>query len=204
MTKRTKLAEKEIGPNFEINPKYKEIINLGRKMETMSHNMRGTDDASLMMANALSRLGPVLSRFGTGYVKSMAEVVKASALSPQIVQMLIKKAKAEPAAESVHEGLGDMAHMAEQDHEVQMARAELYKIAKYAIKLHELLKGVSEAEGLEGWVQAKITKSADYMGSVFHSMEYDQLDQASSAPVMTPEAAKKYKSALAERMNQKK
>lgn len=74
----------------------------------------------------------------------------------------------------VKEGLGDLAHAAEQDHEVQMARAELYKIAKYAIKLHDLLKNVSEAEGLEGWQQSKITKAADYIGSVFHALEYDK------------------------------
>ena len=74
----------------------------------------------------------------------------------------------------ISEGLGDMAHMAEKDHEVQMARADLYKIAKYSIKLHEMLKGVSEAEGLEGWVQSKITKAADYLGSVYHHLDYEQ------------------------------
>jgi len=71
------------------------------------------------------------------------------------------------------EGLGDEAARAEMDHEVQMARADLYKIAKYAIKLHDMLKGVSEAEGLEGWQQAKITKAADYIGSVYHNLDYD-------------------------------
>ena len=71
------------------------------------------------------------------------------------------------------EGLGDLAARAEMDHEVQMARADLYKIAKYAIKLHDMLKGVSEAQGLEGWQQAKITKAADYMGSVYHNLEYE-------------------------------
>jgi len=30
----------------------------------------------------------------------------------------------------ITEGLGDLAHAAEKDHEVQMARAELYKLAK--------------------------------------------------------------------------
>ena len=30
-----------------------------------------------------------------------------------------------------NEGLADMADMVERDHEVQMARAELYKIGKY-------------------------------------------------------------------------
>ena len=47
------------------------------------------------------------------------------------------------------------------------------KLAKYAIKLHDMLKGVSEAEGLEGWVQSKITKSADMIGSVYHHMDYE-------------------------------
>ena len=71
------------------------------------------------------------------------------------------------------EGLAELAGVAERDHEVQMARADLYKIAKYAIKLHEMLKGVSETEGMQGWQQSKITKAADYMGSVYHAMDYE-------------------------------
>jgi hypothetical protein len=74
---------------------------------------------------------------------------------------------------SVKEGLGDLAAQAEMDHEIQMARSELYKIAKYAIKLHEMLKGRSEAQGLEAWQQSKITKAADYIGSVYHNLEYE-------------------------------
>ena len=83
---------------------------------------------------------------------------------------------------SIKEGLADLAQVAEQDHEVQMARAELYKLAKYSIKLHEMLKNISEQEGLEGWVQSKITKAADYIGSVYHHLDYDvkfQLDVVS-------------------------
>jgi peptide methionine sulfoxide reductase MsrA len=74
----------------------------------------------------------------------------------------------------LQEGLGDLAHAAERDHEVQMARADLYKLAKYAIKLHDMLKNVSEAEGIEGWKQAKITTAADDISSVYHAMDYDQ------------------------------
>ena len=74
----------------------------------------------------------------------------------------------------VQEGLADLADKAEKDHEVQMARAELYKAAKYSIKLHEMLQGVSEQEGLEGWVQSKITKAADYLSSVFHHLDYQE------------------------------
>ena len=78
------------------------------------------------------------------------------------------------------EGLGELADVAERDHEVQMARADLYKIAKYAIKLHDMLKSVSEAEGIEGWQQSKITKAADYIGSVYHSLDYEQTHQGGS------------------------
>ena len=77
-------------------------------------------------------------------------------------------------AKHFKEGLADMANKVELDHEVQMSRSDLYKIAKYSIKLHEMLKNVSEEKGLEGWVQAKITKAADYMSSVFHNMDYEQ------------------------------
>ena len=83
------------------------------------------------------------------------------------------KTKENIMSKAMKEGLADLAGRAEADHEVQMARADLYKIAKYAIKLHDMLKGVSEETGLEGWQQAKITKAADYIGSVYHNLDYD-------------------------------
>ena len=75
---------------------------------------------------------------------------------------------------AIREGLADLAHKAEKDHEVQMARSELYKLSKYAIKLHDLLKSVSEAEGLQAWQQSYITKAADYIDAVYHDLEYEQ------------------------------
>ena len=71
----------------------------------------------------------------------------------------------------VKEDLSMDTRVMETDHEVQMARADLFKIAKYSVELHKMLKNVSEAEGIEGWVQAKITKAADYISSVKHYME---------------------------------
>ena len=73
----------------------------------------------------------------------------------------------------ITEGLGELADGIERDHEVQMARAELYKMAKYTVHLHKMLANVSEAEGLEGWVQSKITKAADMIGSVYHHLDYE-------------------------------
>ena len=64
----------------------------------------------------------------------------------------------------------DMHHMPENDHEAAMARADLYKLAQYSAKLFKMIQ---EGQQLEGWVQAKITKSADYIASVYHFMAYE-------------------------------
>jgi len=76
--------------------------------------------------------------------------------------------------QKIKEGLADLAAEAEHDHEVQMARSELYKLSKYSIKLHNLLKNVSEKEGLQAWQQSYITKAADYIDAVYHDIEYEK------------------------------
>lgn len=73
----------------------------------------------------------------------------------------------------IKEDIAMHAHSMQQDHEIQMARAELYHLAKNAIALHKLLQGVSEQQGLEAWVSAKITKAADYIQTVSDHIEYD-------------------------------
>lgn len=80
----------------------------------------------------------------------------------------------------VREGIAELADKADRDHEVQMARSDLYKLADYSIKLHDMLKRISEKEGLEGWQQAKITKAADYISSVYHSLSYEQAEDTRS------------------------
>ena len=59
------------------------------------------------------------------------------------------------------------------DHEVNMARSDLYRAGKSAMALEKMLQQVSEQQGIEGWVQAKITKAADYLESVYHYFDYE-------------------------------
>ena len=92
-------------------------------------------------------------------------------------------------AKQILENLSVEAQRMETDHEVQMARSDLYKAAKYAIELHQALKNVSEEQGLEGWVQAKITKASDYLSSVAHHLEYKMLDANSQAGMPDIEVA---------------
>jgi hypothetical protein len=63
-----------------------------------------------------------------------------------------------------------MHDMPRDDHEAEMAKSELYRAAKYAMKLHEMIQAGDE---LEGWTQSKITKASDYLASVFHYLDYE-------------------------------
>lgn len=62
------------------------------------------------------------------------------------------------------------------DHEVQMARSDLYATAKNAMRIFDLLKERSEDQGIMGWQQSYITLAADYLNSVAESMEYESAD----------------------------
>ena len=86
----------------------------------------------------------------------------------------------------VKEDLSMDTRVMETDHEVQMARADLFKLAKYSVELHKMLKNVSEEQGLEGWVQSKITKAADYISSVKHHLESTPSDIELAIDVATP------------------
>jgi hypothetical protein len=62
------------------------------------------------------------------------------------------------------------------DREVSMARSDLFQAAKNAKQTFEMLSGVSEDQGIEGWVQAKITKAADYLATVREYLEGRQIN----------------------------
>jgi hypothetical protein len=65
------------------------------------------------------------------------------------------------------------------DHEVEMARSDLFSAAKNAQQVYAMIKDVSEDEGLEGWVQEKIIKANDYLNTIREYLEGKQLQQES-------------------------
>jgi len=56
------------------------------------------------------------------------------------------------------------------DSEGGMAKSQLYKMAKYAMMLHDALEDNTQ---LESWVQSKITIASEYMSKVKHYLEYE-------------------------------
>jgi len=61
------------------------------------------------------------------------------------------------------------------DHEVEMAISDLFQSGKNAEKIYNIVRNVSEDEGLEGWVQEKIIKANDYLNTVREYLEGKQL-----------------------------
>ena len=56
------------------------------------------------------------------------------------------------------------------DDEGRMAKSQLYKMAKYAVKLHRML---DDMEQLPAWLQSKITKASAYTSMVYHYLDYE-------------------------------
>ena len=65
------------------------------------------------------------------------------------------------------------------DHEVEMARSDLFSAAKNAQQVYAMIKDVSEDEGLEGWVQEKIIKANDYLNTIREYLEGKQIQRES-------------------------
>ena len=56
-------------------------------------------------------------------------------------------------------------------YEGNMAKKSLYHMAAQAQQLHDMLQ---DDENLEPWVQAKITKAADYLEKAFKAISYEK------------------------------
>ena len=74
-----------------------------------------------------------------------------------------KCAKCGTIAESINEDAG----------EGHMSKSTLYHTAKYAIELMSIIR---KGDDLEGWVQSKLNKAADYLQGVHNYEEYQKLN----------------------------
>ena len=72
------------------------------------------------------------------------------------------------------------------DREGRMAKRQLSDISEYA---HDLSQMLADETQLEAWVQAKLTKAADYIKTVKHYVEYGMEEGAYDQvlPQMSPE-----------------
>lgn len=90
----------------------------------------------------------------------------------------------------ITENLAMAAQEAQSDHEVNMARAQCYNAAQYAVEIHKLLKNISEMQGIEGWVASKLTLAEDYLNTVRDYLRYEAVQsQSNELEQFSPESA---------------
>ena len=86
--------------------------------------------------------------------------------------------------------IGQEADEMHADHEVQMARADCYHAADYAIKLHKILQQAKDTGNLEGWVSEKITIANECLRTVYEYLSYESMEAEQNAmPEFTMESA---------------
>ena len=100
-----------------------------------------------------------------------------------------KKIKADPSKSSTEKAAiaqaiddakpGDEVVAEEYDDEGRMAKSDLLKLTQYSAKLY---KALGDNDQLPGWIQAKITLAADYIGTVKHYLEGEQAMGGEEAP----------------------
>ena len=67
----------------------------------------------------------------------------------------------------------DYESVSEDAGEGHMSKSTLYHTAKYAIELMQMIR---KGDDLEGWVQSKLNKAADYLQGVYNYEEYQKLN----------------------------
>jgi len=119
--------------------------------------------------NAVKRYGADAEDIMRGRAMNIAKKqVKMS--NEEKLKEVIKKKLSTPPTTNIKE---------EVDYEGEMAKSELYRIIENAEELFQMLDDDTQ---LEGWVQSKITKAADYLNSVTQYLKYQN-----TKPGMTDE-----------------
>lgn len=156
------------------NPANEPFQELARKLETDEISM---EDA-LSSLDAMTK-GEVDEEIET-YIApksstdktDMKNKIKRDSSKSSIEKDALSKAidDAKPGEEIVAEELDD---------EGRMAKSDLLKLTQYSAKLY---KALGDSDQLPAWIQAKITLAADYIGTVKHYLEGEQVMGGEDAP----------------------
>ena len=156
------------------------VSNVEKKFgdEDLLMNDTGYQEASDFSQHAVNYLSgfKLLSSKGKDYtVKTIRGVLDHIDDDPHIASAMLlfqqefegtplqKKVSRKQATESVSEDAG----------EGHMSKSTLYHTAKYAIELMDM---INKGDDLEGWVQSKLNKAADYLQGVHNYEEYQKLN----------------------------
>ena len=133
-----------------------------QKRGKMGPKVSGLEPAGKVMFGKAKKKGP--------YTNSISEsAIKEDELSEE--DMFLMRAEKPKVFGFIPKGQSRV------DHEVEMARSDLIQAMKNAKTVYGLIKDRSEDEGLEGWVQEKIIKAADYLNTIAEYLEGKKMQE---------------------------
>ena len=136
------------------------VKNVGKKVL----DVVAPDDEALLMQLQQSMGIPVTGQHGK---RSMAEPADSKLDEADLI--------INPASIS-RKPIGLIKKVDHTDHEVEMAKSDLYQASKNALAIFQMIKDVPEEVGIEGWVQEKIIKANDYLNTIREYLEGKQLE----------------------------
>jgi hypothetical protein len=186
-------------------------------------NVAGLQPAEKVMSGKAKKKGPYANSLSEGKVKQLAMDLKGGkdGLSDEEFKKKYGKTKAEvrkemqnkpQKAEPVQEAKleeediivvpgqgrktksGFIPHgKSRVDHEVEMAKSDLLQLLKNTETVMMCIKDRTEDEGLEGWVQEKIIKAADYMNTLAEYLEGKKMQEGAKVDRMVKHITKSEK-----------
>ena len=175
------------------------IVKLGRAMMNYAEKTPATDDKTLAVMNAFTRVGDKLTQMGTafgptGLTDNEKKIVKLAQLKmknagnldselDEDLEIMTAEAspQANPGMDNVHEQLNESDTLSQMpggatfgqahhyEYQASMARSELYRNAKYAMSM---MKQVDPNAEIPPWIAACLTKAANILDKIFHYLDY--------------------------------
>ena len=130
------------------------------KMKDIAYDIENLDNGNFMKKYGKSK-------------EQMKEMLKEQEISEQDLILLPGMRRRKDTSFITHEE-------DRRDHEVEMARSDLFSIAKNAKELYDLIRYRTEDEGIMGWQQSYITLASDYISSVKDSIEHQMMMREAS------------------------
>ena len=164
------------------NPADEPFTELARKLEEREISVKEAQDAlDAMTKDTMEEdIETIITPKSSQDKAELKKKVKKDPSKSSIEKIAISNAidDAKPGEEIIAEELDD---------EGRMAKSDLLKLTQYSAKLY---KALGDSDQLPAWIQAKITLAADYIGTVKHYLEGEQVMGGEEAPSGQLEEAK--------------
>lgn len=171
------IPEATKGKNEAARPDYPDLDKDGNTKESMK---KALQDKKLN-----ENTNPELTKYVNRFVGGLAKMYDYSTQDAVYAIMDVLKSQG-------WEGLNEDLEIGHQDNEPEMLKADLYKIAKYAVSLYKMMDELQHHNEVDfpHWWQAKVIKASSYLASAKHYLEFERNQPAMDTVVATLGEAK--------------